>query len=523
MEPWGPWLLMITITALITLLITKYISSFSTSKTNKLKKPPGPTYWPIITPFLWLRKTSLQAEASIRVLSKKFGPIVTLPSTLTRPIIFIFDHGLAHQALIQNGSIFADRPKPLPVTKIISCNQHTIVFSGYGPFWRLLRRNLASMMLHPARVKEFSFARKWVLDDVLVKGLKSSAESSDSGVVKVMDHFRFSMFCLLVVMCFGDKLDEERIKEIEGAQQGLLLSLLSRFRVLNLKSRLTRILLKSRWTEFFELKKKQEDVLIKHINARKQLQNESVSDEQDGLITCYVDTLLKLEIPEEGNRKLSEEELVSACSEFLNAGTDTTATALQWIMANLVKNPIIQTKLVTEIEGVIEEKGDGINENDLSKMPYLKAVVLEGLRRHPPGHFVLPHAVTTDVELGGYVVPKSAVVNFAVAEMGWDPKVWKDPMEFRPERFVTELGQDEFDITGSREIKMMPFGAGRRICPGLGLALLHLEYFVANLVWKFEWSAVEEHPVDLSEKQEFTIVMKHPLHAHISPRMQIIK
>ncbi|KAK9749823.1 hypothetical protein RND81_02G153100 [Saponaria officinalis] len=469
MEPW----LMITITALITLIITKYISSSSTSKTE-LKKPPGPTYVPIITPILWLRKTSLQAESSIRAFSKKFGPIVTLPSTMTRPIIFIFDHGLAHQALIQNGSVFAHRPNPLPITKIISCNQHTIVFSGYGPFWRLLRRNLTSMMLHPSRVREFSFARKWVLDDVLVKGLESSAESNN-GVVKVMDHFRFGMFCLLVVMCFGGKLDEEQIKEIESVQQGLLLSLLSRFRVLNLRSWVTRILLKRRWNEFFELKKKQEDVLLKHINARKKLQNDFVSDEQKNLVTCYVDTLLKLEIPEEGNRKLSENELVSICSEFLNAGTDTTATALQWIMANLVKNPEIQTKLVKEIEGVIEQKGEEIGENDLSKMPYLKAVVLEGLRRHPPGHFVLPHAVTKEVELGGYIVPKNAVVNFAVADMGWDPKVWKDPMEFKPERFMSELDEDEFDITGSREIKMMPFGAGRRICPGLGLALLHLE------------------------------------------------
>lgn len=73
-------------------------------------------------------------------------------------------------------------------------------------------------------------------------------------------------------------------------------------------------------------------------------------------------------------------------------------------------------------------------------------------------------------------------------------------------------------ITGSREIKMMPFGAGRRICPGLGLAMLHLEYYVANLVWNFEWKAVDGDNVDLSEKQEFTTVMKYPLNVHISPR-----
>ncbi|OWM77958.1 hypothetical protein CDL15_Pgr018527 [Punica granatum] len=112
-----------------------------------------------------------------------------------------------------------------------------------------------------------------------------------------------------------------------------------------------------------------------------------------------------------------------------------------------------------------------------------------------------------------------------VAEMGWDPTVWEDPMAFKPERFLSNShesgrGAEGFDITGSREIKMMPFGVGRRICPGFALALLHLEYFLANLVWAFEWRAMEGDNVDLSEKQEFTIVMKNPLHAIVCPRLK---
>ncbi|KAH7854521.1 hypothetical protein Vadar_014746 [Vaccinium darrowii] len=75
-----------------------------------------------------------------------------------------------------------------------------------------------------------------------------------------------------------------------------------------------------------------------------------------------------------------------------------------------------------------------------------------------------------------------------------------------------------FDLTGSREIKMMLFGAGRRICLAAGLAILHLEFFVANLVWYFELTALEGDTIDLSKKQEFTTVMKYPLRAYISPR-----
>uniref|UniRef100_A0A803R212 Cytochrome P450 n=1 Tax=Cannabis sativa TaxID=3483 RepID=A0A803R212_CANSA len=150
-------------------------------------------------------------------------------------------------------------------------------------------------------------------------------------------------------------------------------------------------------------------------------------------------------------------------------------------------------------------------------MSYLKGVILEGLRRHPPAHFVLPHAVSEDVVLGGHLVPKNGSVNFMVAEMGWDPKVWEDPMEFKPERFINGDGSKvEFDVSGNREIKMMPFGVGRRICPAHALAMLHLEYFVANLVWKFEWNKVND--VDLSEVQEFTVVMKNPLHSCLTLR-----
>ena len=102
--------------------------------------------------------------------------------------------------------------------------------------------------------------------------------------------------------------------------------------------------------------------------------------------------------------------------------------------------------------------------------------------------------------------------------MGRDPKVWEDPLAFKPERFLNG-GGEAFDITGSREIKMMPFGAGRRMCPGSGLATLHLEYFVANLVWNFDWKAVEGDEVDLTEQQEFIVVMKNPLKAQLSPRL----
>ncbi|XP_043717742.1 cytochrome P450 89A2-like [Telopea speciosissima] len=168
-----------------------------------------------------------------------------------------------------------------------------------------------------------------------------------------------------------------------------------------------------------------------------------------------------------------------------------------------------------------EEDDDEVREEDLPKMKYLRAVILEGLRLHPPSHYVLPHTVVEDIVLNGeYLIPKNAMVNFMVATMGRDPKAWKDSMEFKPERHLGDEGE-VIDITGSKEIKMMPFSAGRRICPGLGLGLFHLEFFGANMIRNYKWVPLEGDELDISEKQEWTAVMKTPLRAHVFPRRTI--
>ncbi|KAK2641239.1 hypothetical protein Ddye_023022 [Dipteronia dyeriana] len=464
MEMWFMILVSISIAALLKALI----DLFKTSKNQPYTSlPPGPFIFPVIGNFLLLRKSLFELESYIQSLHSKFGPIITLYIG-SNPTIFIADRSLAHQALIKNGASFADRPKPTGISKIIISDQHNMISSSaYGPTWRLLRRNLTAEILHPSR---------------------------SGGPVRIIDHLQFVMFGLLGLMSFGDKLDEKMIKEVQDVQRSLLINF-RRFNVLNFLHRVTKFLFRKRWQEFWQLRNQQTSVYMSLIRVR---------------------------------RKIKEERLRKAKEEFLGAGTDTTSTALQWVMANLVKYQNIQEKVFEEIKGVvgIDYKGE-IKEDDLQKMPYLKAVNLESLRRYPQAPFVL-HAVTEDMVLNGYLIPKNASINFMVAEMGWDGKVWEDPMEFKPERFMKKKTSSEeeenvqgklvFDITGSREIKMMPFGVGRRICPGLALALLHLEYFVANLVWSFEWKGVDGDEINLEEKQEFPMAMKVPLQAHIIPR-----
>ncbi|XP_024988903.1 cytochrome P450 89A2-like [Cynara cardunculus var. scolymus] len=515
---------------LLTLCVAAVIRSTLLRRKTTKNLPPGPSF--LSSNFLLLTKSLTEIGPIVKNLKSKYGPLITL-STGSRHFIYVGDHSLAHQLLIQKGAIFADRPRTFPVRNISS--------AAYGPTWRFLRRNLVSEVLHPSRVKSYSWARKSVLHNLIghLQERKPAAAEEAAGIIKVVDHFQYAMFSLLVLVCFGEKLDDRRINEIAKVQRRWMFLVSSgRLNGLALFPRLGSILFRNRLKEFMQIRNDQEQVLIPLIKSRIEKANAEPQSVADGeQIVAYVDTLMKLHLPEgdatDGNGgKLTDKEMVSMCGEFLNGGTDTTSTALIWITANLVKHPHIQSKLYDEIISVVGppppppspgvELESVIKEDDLQKMPYLKAVVLEGLRRHPSGHLLLPHRVTKEVEVEGYKIPEGATINFLVAEIGWDPKVWDDPMEFKPERFLMndDTMNGVFDITGSKGIKMMPFGAGRRICPGYDLALLHLEYFVANLIWIFRWTAADGYEVDLSEKAEVTILMKNPLQTRIFPRAQ---
>ncbi|KAF5735436.1 cytochrome P450 89A2-like [Tripterygium wilfordii] len=497
----------IWVVILISLSISTLLIFFFSRKSHH-NFPPGPPRIPIIGNLLWLRQSISKLEPILRSLHTKFGPILTLHAG-PYSAIFIGDRFLAHQALIQNGTTFADRPPFIATNKVITNRPTSIVTSPYSPTWRVLRRNLAEFVLQPSRLK-LRLNSLTLAMNMLLESLNDSQENQFN------DKFRHAVFVLFVFMCFGDKLDRKKIEEIEYIQRRKLLNF-GQFNVLNLWPRVAKIVFRKSWNELVQVRQKQEEILAPLI--REKMNERVLKGSENGSILSYLDTLLDLHLPH-GSRKLDEGEIISLCSEFLSAGPDTTSTALQWIMANVVKNPSIQEKLFMEIKGVVRDGDREVKEDALQGLDYLKAVILEGLRRHPPSHFLIPHSVAKDTKLGGYFIPKKGIVSFSVTEISWDPKVWEDPMTFNPERFVNNNGNGDeiFNIKGNKEIKMIPFGAGRRICPGYGLAMLALEYFVANLIWNFEWKAVDEEGVDLSEKQEFTVVMKNPLKAQITPR-----
>ncbi|KAG2570888.1 cytochrome P450 89A2-like [Panicum virgatum] len=477
--------------------------------------PPGPPSLPLLGSVVWLTNSPAEIEPLLRHLFARHGPVVAL-RVGARLSVFVADRRLAHAALVERGAALADRPA-LASTRLLGENDNTITRASYGPVWRLLRRNLVAETLHPSRVRLFAPSRAWVRR-VLADKL---GEAGRAGALppRVVETFQYAMFCLLVLMCFGERLDEPAVRAIAAAQRETLIYITRSMTVFDFFPSVTKHLFRARLDKARALRRRIKELFLPLINARREYRGRGGEPRKETMFEhSYVDTLLDIKLHEDGDRPLTDDEIILLCSEFLNAGTDTTSTGLQWIMAELVKNPAIQDKLYHEIKAATDDDKEEVSEEDVHNMPYLKAVILEGLRKHPPGHMVLPHKAAEDMEIGGYLIPKGTTVNFMVAEMGRDEREWKNPMEFSPERFLPGGDGEGVDVTGTKGIRMMPFGVGRRICAGLGIAMLQLEYFVANMVREFEWQEVPGEEVDFAEKNEFTTVMKKPLCPRLVPR-----
>nr|ATG29976.1 CYP77F35 [Taxus chinensis] len=489
-----------------TLVFSGLLWFFFSRKKTKCHLPPGPPGWPIVGNLLQITLSGQKFHVYTQKLRQKYGPIYAIRLG-SRPMIMIAGHDLAYEALIQKGSIFASRPPATGVLKLYTCNQMSINSAAYGSHWRTMRRNLVSETLSANSIKSFRKGREWGME-ILIEGLRKEA-AEKLGFVKLVDHLRHAVFCILLYMCFGVRLEEKTVREVEEILRELILSL-GDLSLDDLFPAL-RVFYRKRWERMQGMRRRQVGVIVELVNQRRAALAEGEAAAAALECRAYVDSLFSVTV--EGGRSLSDAELVTLCSEFLNAGTDTTSTTLQWVIANLVKHQEIQAELYREIVRVVG-KERVVEEEDVQRMPYLEAVVKETLRRHPPSKVVLTHAVTEACTVGGFDIPANALVNFSIWEMANDPKVWENPSEFRPDRFMSA----EVDLTGSKEIKMMPFGVGRRICPGLGLAMLHLQLVVARLVQKLSWEEKPGEGVDFAEVEEFTIVMKNPLQALIKER-----
>uniref|UniRef100_A0ACD6ADL8 Uncharacterized protein n=1 Tax=Avena sativa TaxID=4498 RepID=A0ACD6ADL8_AVESA len=438
--------------------------------------------------------------------------------------IFVTDLATAHRLLVRGaaGGAFSNRPPSISPSAILSRRRYQNITSApYGQHWRAMRHNLTSEVLHPARLHRYAAARRSAMRG-LVEDLAEQRRISDA-VVHAAESIRYAMFGLVATMCFSDGLDRGRVRAMADAQKDLVKSLATARLFAHAKlPAVTRLIYREQWKKLASLRRQQEETYLPLIDSRRGQSSER---------PAYVDTLIDLKVPLDDDpvvtskpraqRRLSEGELVGMCSEFLGAGTETTASALQWTMANLVKRPDVQEAVRREIRAFVAADADEVSEDVLGKLEYLNAVIMEVLRLHPPTSWVFRQVMEDDyVVHDGQRLPVGTKVYFPLAAIARDGTAWDDPEEFRPQRFLTCKGEDEELVAavGSSDgnVKMMPFGGGRRMCPGRGTAMLHISYFAANLVREFVWREAEgELAVDLQPQVEFFTVMKRPLRAHL--------
>lgn len=195
---------------------------------------------------------------------------------------------------------------------------------------------------------------------------------------------------------------------------------------------------------------------------------------------------------------------------------DTSATAIDWAMSELLKHPCFMQKVQTELEEAVG-LDRMVEESDLEKLHYLDKVIKETLRLHPVAPLLLPHFATEDCTISGFLIPEKSRIIVNVWAIGRDPKVWNDPERFNPERFEGS----SVDVRG-RDFQLIPFGSGRRGCPGLQLGLTTVRYVLAQLLHCFDWElpdGVIASELDMTE--EFGLTMPRAKHLMAVPSYRL--
>lgn len=197
-------------------------------------------------------------------------------------------------------------------------------------------------------------------------------------------------------------------------------------------------------------------------------------------------------------------------------GTDTTSVTLTWAISLLLNNPHVLKRARSELNAQIGNK-NVVCESDMNNLEYIKAIVSETLRLYPAAPLLAPRSSIQDCTIGSYHVPKDTRFIFNAWKIQTDPNVWPDPLKFKPERFLTT--HNGLDAKG-KQFDYIPFGSGRRMCPGLSFGLQMIHYTLASFLQAFDISTVPSTlPVDMTESFGLTNMKASPLKVLVKPRL----
>ncbi|RDX74626.1 Cytochrome P450 78A3, partial [Mucuna pruriens] len=400
---------------------------------------------------------------------------------------------------ILNSSVFADRPVKESAYSLMF--NRAIGFASYGLYWRTLRRIAANHLFCPRQIKASEHQRSQIATQ-LVRAL------TNNHTLRLRQLLKKASLTNMMCSVFGQHytlLDPNNQMEELGrlVDEGYdLLGLFNWADHLPFLSHFDAQKIRFRSSNLVPLVNHFVTTIIAQHRARKTQTNRD-----------FVDVLLSLSGPDQ----LSESDMIAVLWEMIFRGTDTVAVLIEWILARMVLHPDVQSKVQEELDAVVG-RSRAVAEDDVAALTYLPAVVKEVLRLHPPGPLLSWARLSiSDTTIDGYHVPAGTTAMVNMWAICRDPRVWKDPLEFMPERFVTTGGDADFSILGS-DLRLAPFGSGRRVCPGKTLGLATVNFWVASLLHEFEWIPSDEKGVDLTEVLRLSCEMANPLTVKVRPR-----
>ncbi|KAL9436520.1 hypothetical protein AB3S75_022549 [Citrus x aurantiifolia] len=465
---------------------------------NNTKLPPGPWGLPLIGNLHQFDVS--KPQVSFWELSRKYGPLMSLRLGFV-PSLVVSSAKLAKEILKTHDLQFCSRPALVGQQKL-SYNGLDLAFSPYDGYWREIRKICVIHLFNSNRVENFRPIREDEVSRMIEKISKPVAASNSVNLSEVMMSLTSTIICRIG---FGKRYDDDkatsarsRFHALLNETQALFVSFFvtDYFPFMGWIDKLTGMMQRLQ-NNFQELDRFYQELIDEHLDPNR---TKSELAQQEDII----DVLLEIRKDRGFKVDLTLDHIKAVLMNVLVAGTDTSAATVVWAMTYLMKNPRAMKKVQLEIRSLIGCNKGFVNEDDVQKLHYLKAVVKETMRLQPTVPLLIPRETIQKCVIDGYEIPAKTLVFVNAWAIGRDPEAWENPEEFYPERFVDSC----IDFKG-QHFELIPFGAGRRICPGLNMGIATVDLALANLLYKFDW---EMPPGMKSQDLDFDVLPGITMH-----------
>ncbi|CAO2824792.1 unnamed protein product [Amaranthus hypochondriacus] len=448
--------------------------TISKLKGRKFKLPPGPLPVPIFGN--WLQVGDDLNHRNLTDLAKKFGEIFLLRMG-QRNLVVVSSPELAKDVLHTQGVEFGSRTRNV-VFDIFTGKGQDMVFTVYGEHWRKMRRIMTVPFFTNKVVQQYRFG--WEAEAAaVVEDVKKNPVAATDGIV-LRKRLQLMMYNNMYRIMFDWRFESEddplfnKLKALNGERSRLAQSF-----EYNYGDFIP--ILRPFLRGYLKLCKQIKDTRLQlfkdyFVDERKKLGSTKAASSNE--VKCAIDHIL--EAQDKG--EINEDNVLYIVENINVAAIETTLWSIEWGIAELVNHPEIQKKVREEMDRVLG-KGHQITEPDTTKLPYLQAVIKETLRLRMAIPLLVPHMNLHDAKLAGYDIPAESKILVNAWWLANNPAHWKDPHEFRPERFLEEESKVE---ANGNDFRYLPFGVGRRSCPGIILALPILGITIGRLVQNFE-------------------------------------